>query len=117
MPWLSQLLELMKNLKPDDGHISKVTGLGARHVDLPQLKSALNYIFDNEDDSAYTSVFDNQEVFTYPSTTSSAWILNSQIPHQVVNNGIRWTLSIHFGVEYEVVSNWFYQNSNLTFPR
>lgn len=115
MPWLRSALDLMKELEPDDGAISKLVGNGAEHTDLPQLKSAVNYIFDNSDKSAYTIVKGAECDITYPSKINTAWILNTQAPHQIVNNGTRWTLSIHFGADFDVVNDWFNCNNNLVF--
>lgn len=115
MPWLARMLELMKELDPDDGCISKSVGNGARHVDFPQMRAAVNYIFDNTDENAYTNVISDHGEFRYPSVVNTSWILNTQIPHEIISNGIRWTLSIHFDADYEQVQQWFERNDNLVF--
>ena len=115
MSWLPKMLDIMKELKPDEGCISRLKGNGAEHIDLPHLMTSVNYIFDNSDQLAYTSITNKKEVFIYPSCINSAWILNTQLPHKIINNGIRWTLSIHFNTEYGIVKEWFDNNTNLIF--
>jgi hypothetical protein len=115
MPWLPELLDTMKELNPDDGAISYLNGDGAEHTDVPSNASALNYVIDSTDDTAYTWVKIGNNVFTYPSDKSSAWILNTQIPHGISNAGIRWTLSIHFDCEYNQLSDWFESRGQLIF--
>jgi hypothetical protein len=79
------------------------------------MKTALNYIFDNADDSAYTWVQGNNSIEQYPSELNTAWLLNTQMPHGIKNQGIRWALSIHFDTEYDTVVKWFNNNTDLIF--
>lgn len=107
MPWLDKLLETMKELEPDDSAISLLTGDATGHVDLPHLPSALNYIFHSTDPNAYTWIRNNNQTQTHPSTVGSAWIIDTQQEHGIVNTGLRYTLNIHFGVDYAAVKQWF----------
>lgn len=111
MPWLPSLLSEMKELCPDDSCISRLQGDGARHVDLKTAPSALNFIFANNDPEAYTVAGEER----YPSVVDTAWILDTQQPHAIINKGERWTLSIHFKVPYNVVQEWFNAHPNLIF--
>lgn len=113
MPWLNSFLESMKELEPDEGCISYMIGSGGEHVDLPHLKSALNYIFESSDSSAHTWLRHGDVVERYPSDLNTAWIINTQVPHGIQNSGERWALSIHFGVEYEKVVEWFSHHPQL----
>ena len=115
MPWLDSMLEMMQELQPDDGCISYLDGNGGEHVDLPKMKTALNYIFDNTDDLAYTRVNNNNIIEQYSSELNTAWLLNAQVPHSIVNQGKRWTLSIHFDCEYNTVLDWFNRHPDLIF--
>ena len=115
MPWLTQMLELMTDLKPDDGAISVLVGDVGSHIDLPCVPSALNYIFYSDDSTAYTWIEDAGKIETYPSAVDTAWILNTQILHGVKSNGKRYALSIHFGVDYDGVVDWFSTRKNLVF--
>lgn len=116
MPWLTELLDTMKELNPDDGAISYMIGNGGEHIDLPHMSTALNYIFDNTDALAYTWV-NNVGKETYSSDIGTAWILNTQLPHGIVNNGNRWALSIHFDQDYNTVAEWFNRHPNLIFGK
>jgi hypothetical protein len=107
MHWIPKMLDAMAELKPDDGAISYLTGNGAEHIDQPKDLSAINYIFHNTDDSAYTYVKCDGEVGQYPSVVGSAWILDTTVPHGIINSGVRWNLSIHFGVDYSTLKQWF----------
>jgi hypothetical protein len=114
MPWLDQLLENMKELEPDDGAISLLNSDGASHVDLPFIPSALNYIFYSTDPKAYTWIRHNDQLQTHPSTPNSAWIIDTQKEHGIVNTGTRYTLNIHFGVDYSTLKRWFDRQSPLS---
>ena len=115
MPWLAKFLDDTSELKPDDGAISFLIGNAGGHVDIPENKSAVNYIFYNTDNTSYTWVTDNIIRETYPSQANTAWILDSHKLHGIVNNGERWTLSIHFHEEYQKIKEWFDQHPNLTY--
>jgi hypothetical protein len=117
MPWLDQMLNMMRELKPDDGAISLLKGDGASHIDLPFIPSALNYIFYSTDPAAHTWICDNDLIEKHPSTVNSAWIIDTQKQHGIANNGTRYTLNIHFGVEYVTLRKWFNRQTqaSLTF--
>lgn len=117
MPWLAELLEQLQELLPDNGCISYMQGPGAEHVDDPNMKSALNFIFENSDTGAYTWVKHNEHYETYPSDINTAWILDTQKPHGIENTGERWSLSIHFNTEYDKVKQWFDNNPSLIFGK
>ena len=115
MPWLITMIEMMKDLQPDDGVISYLEGDGGLHTDNPEYPSAFNYIFDNEDQSAYTWVEADNQTFNYKSQVDTAWILNTQMPHGIKNNGKRWALSIHFKADYDTLKKWFDVQGKLIF--
>lgn len=115
MPWLSSMLELFSPLYPDEGCISYLNGPGGAHIDLPENKTALNYIFDNSDKLAYTWVEHNGTKQTYSSEIGSAWLLDTQKMHGIENAGERWTLSIHFNSDYDTVCAWFKEHPTLMF--
>ena len=118
MPWLGKMLLMFKELNPDDGCISYMLGHGGDHIDIPEARTALNYIFYNSDSSAYTwSIDDRENKNSYPSDINTAWLLDTQQLHGVANTGERWTLSIHFNCEYEKVSAWFNKHNNLIFGK
>ena len=117
MPWLANMLDLFSELKPDDGAISLMFGSGAAHVDMPHMQSALNFIFDNSDNNAYTWVEYDDHFEQYPSIINTAWILDTQKPHGIANSGERWTLSIHFNTDYHIVKSWFEQHPQLIFGK
>lgn len=118
LPWLDQMLSMFRELSPDDGCISYMLGSGGEHVDIPEAKTALNYIFYNSDPGAYTwSSDDKENKKSYPSDINTAWLLDTQIPHGISNNGERWALSIHFNSEYEKVNDWFSNHNNLIFGK
>ncbi len=117
MPWLSDMLDAMSILKPDDGVISLMNGIGAEHIDLPHMQTALNFIFDNSDDTAYTWVKDHEHYEQYPSVINTAWILDTQKLHGIVNKGERWALSIHFNTDYAIVKDWFDKHPQLIFGK
>lgn len=117
MPWLAKMLDLFAELKPDDGAISLMCGSGAEHIDLPHMQSALNFIFDNTDNNAYTWVEYDDHFEQYPSIINTAWILDTQKPHGITNTGERWALSIHFNTDYHIVKNWFEQHPQLIFGK
>jgi hypothetical protein len=115
MPWLPELFDTLKELKPDDGSISVMQGNGAEHIDWPHLQTALNFVIENTDPAAYTWVRHEDHYESYPSVANSAWILDTQKLHGISNAGERWTLSIHFNTDYELVKQWFNANPNLEF--
>lgn len=115
IPWLSTMLDTMRELNPDDGAISYLRGNGASHVDLAHLRTALNYVFDNSDEQAFTWIQSDSNRETYASDVGQAWLLNTQLPHGITNNGERWTLSIHFNADYDRVATWFDKRPGLEF--
>jgi hypothetical protein len=107
MPWLGTMLSYMSELKPDNGAISFLDGEAGGHVDLSTDPAALNYIFYSTDPEANTW-FQQADLYEcHPSEIGSAWIIDTQIKHGVKNSGKRYSLSIHFGVDYPTVKNWF----------
>lgn len=115
MPWLTDLLEILSPLNPDDGSVSYMNGDGAAHIDQDAYKSALNYIFDNTDDLAYTWIEHDGTRYTYDSKVGDAWLLDTHKLHGIKNTGERWTLSIHFNCDYETVKQWFENSPKLVF--
>lgn len=115
MPWLPNMLTAMRDLHPDDVCISRLRGEGAAHVDLPHLRTALNYVFGNDDDQAFTWVGPEHARETYASDVDTAWLLDTQVPHGITNDGERWTLSIHFNADYDQVAAWFAERPGLRF--
>lgn len=115
MPWLSSMIELFSPLSPDDGCISYLNGPGGAHIDLPENKTALNYIFDNSDELAYTWIECDSDTQRYSSEAGSAWLLDTQKMHGIENAGERWTLSIHFNSDYTTVCAWFKEHPDLVF--
>lgn len=115
MPWIDDLLFAMNELKPDAGSISFLEGEGGEHVDLKTSPAALNYVFYNTDPNAYTWLRNGDVVETHPSIVGSAWIIDTQKKHGVANTGTRYSLSIHFGVDYQTVKKWFDNQETLTF--
>lgn len=115
MPWLAELLDQLKELKPDEGCISCLVGDGSEHIDMPDMQSALNFIFYNSDPTATTWVKDSEHSESYPSDINTAWILDTQKPHGINNSGERWSLSIHFNTDYHIVKEWFNNNPKLEF--
>ena len=117
MPWIHDLLSCMAELQPDDSCISILDGAAESHIDLPEIPSALNYIFYTTDSEAHTWLKDGSVIETHPSTVGSAWIIDTQKEHGVVNNGIRYSLSIHFKADYQTIKQWFNSQtqSSLTF--
>lgn len=119
MPWINELLSYMSELCPDEGCISFLNGDGGAHIDLETDPSALNYIFHSTDPEAHTWLNDSNTTETHPSTVGSAWIIDTQKEHAVVNSGTRYSLSIHFKVDYQTVKRWFdnQTQNNLTFGK
>lgn len=115
LPWLSGMLESMRSLEPDDGCISYLAGDGAGHRDLPHLRTALNYIIQNEDPAAETWVEHEGHKESYPSVTDTSWLLNTQCLHGITNRYQRWTLSIHFNTDYDLVREWFDSHPGLIY--
>ena len=111
MPWLPSLLDALKELGPDQGDISYLSGDAGGHIDQKTTPSALNYIFYNTDPDAHTWIRDEsgyEEI--YPSIINTSVILNAHVPHGIKNNGDRWALSIHFNSDYETTKQWFNRN-------
>lgn len=102
MPWLPMILEDMRDLGPDSGAISFLSGDAAEHIDQPKDLSALNYIFHSTDLMAHTYVGNEQ----YPSLVDTAWIIDATVPHGIRNAGERWSLSIHFSAPYSELKSW-----------
>jgi hypothetical protein len=115
MPWLQNMIKTFSPLNPDEGCISYLNGVGAGHIDLPENKTALNYIFDNSDELAYTWIEYDGDKQTYSSEVGSAWLLDTQQMHGIENAGERWTLSIHFNSDYSTVCAWFKEHPELVF--
>jgi hypothetical protein len=113
MPWLDAWLESMAELEPDDGCISFLRGNAQEHVDVPEMKTALNFIITNTDPDAVTWIQDGDDYETYPSEVNTAWLINTQKLHGIKNSGERWSLSIHFNADYATVKNWFDNHANL----
>lgn len=107
MPWLSNMLDYMRELQPDDGAISFLDGEAGAHIDNPTDPSALNYVFYNTDVNAHTWLKDGDTIETHPSTVGGAWIIDTQKEHGVINTGLRYSLSIHFKVDYQTIKKWF----------
>lgn len=117
MPWLPTMLAIMKELGPDDGCVSLLQNDAAGHVDLPHLRTALNYVFYSDDAQAHTWVGEEHDRETYDSQVGTAWLLDTQVPHGITNKGERWTLSIHFSSGYDQVAEWFSARPGLEFGR
>jgi hypothetical protein len=115
MPWLVDWLDSMSELKPDDSCISFLRGNGKEHIDVPEMKTALNFIIANTDSEAFTWIRDGEIYETYPSKVNTAWLIDTQKLHGIENVGERWSLSIHFNEEYEVVKSWFDNRPNLKY--
>jgi hypothetical protein len=107
MPWLSTLLDALKELGPDNGDISLLNGNAAGHYDNEHQKSALNYIFQSSDTDANTWFEDDYQTVCHSSTANTAWIIDAQRKHGVTNCGTRYSLSIHFEVSYIELREWF----------
>jgi hypothetical protein len=107
MPWLPTMISDLKDLGPDDGAISFLTGNAAEHVDQPKDLSALNYIFYNTDPEAHTYVKHDDYCDTYPSIVGETWILDATARHGILNAGERWNLSVHFSAPYSDLKAWF----------
>jgi hypothetical protein len=115
MPWLDDFLNKMEELNPDEGAISYLHGKGAAHIDLPHMQTSLNYIFKNSDSTAHTWIESDNIKDVYPSQLNTAWLLDTQKLHGIENDGHRWTLTIHFNTEYDVVCKWFEKHPKLIF--
>jgi hypothetical protein len=107
MPWLSNMLKYMSDLKPDDGAVSFLTGNAVGHIDAAPDFAALNYIFYSTDPAANTWFQRGNISECHNSDVGTAWIINTQARHGVENLGTRYSLSIHFKVDYSTVKNWF----------
>ena len=116
MPWLLDLLTAVKDINPTGYWVGSMKGDVYGHVDNPKDQSALNYIIQCEDESAYTWIDDGTVKEEYSSTPGTAWLINAQVKHGISNTGTRHTFSIRFDTPYKIVREWFNANSNnLTF--
>ena len=115
MPWLEDMLSVMKDIKPDGGCISFLQGNGGAHIDVPEFPSALNYVFYSTDPDAHTWFKNDDKLETHSSAVDSVWLINTQVEHGIANTGIRYSLSIHFEKDYNTVLDWFNSRPHLTF--
>jgi hypothetical protein len=106
-PGIVEFVNSLTDLQIDNWSISVLTGDGAEHVDRASTPSALNFIIECSDIESYAWVNDNGICETYPSEVNTAWILDTQHPHGIKNNGVRYTLSIHFQIPYNELKEWF----------
>jgi hypothetical protein len=107
MPWLAGMLKYMSDLEPDDGSISFLNGDAGGHIDSVPDVAALNYIFYSTDSQANTWFQQDGMSECHNSDVGTAWIIDTQARHGVQNSGTRYSLSIHFKVDYSTVKNWF----------
>lgn len=116
MPWLSTLLETIKDTNPTGYWVGSMKGSVYGHTDNFKDQCALNYIIQCEDETAHTWIDDGNGKEQYPSIPHTAYLINAQVQHGISNSGQRYTFSIRFNKPYEDVLNWFLANSNnLTF--
>jgi len=115
MPWLPELLEVLKEIGPTDYWVGSMQGEVSAHIDKKD-RSALNYVIQCEDPCAYTWIDDGKITEQYPSTPNTAWLVNAKVKHGISNIGQRYTFSIRFDKPYADVRDWFNSHTNnLTF--
>ena len=117
MPWIDEFREFFKEVKLNDIAVSVLTGDAAGHIDLPGQLSALNYIIDIEDPGAFTWLEKDGVKEQYSNEVNTAWIIDAQSFHGVSNKGERWSLSLHFDVEYATLKDWCLKQTNFTFGK
>jgi hypothetical protein len=115
IPWLASFRKTLQEIKPDDIVISYMIGDGTEHIDQDYAPTSLIYIFDNSDPFAYTYVKDNDKIEKFNSIINTAWILDTQKLHGIINTGHRWALNVHFNKDYQTVKDWFQRNPGLVF--
>jgi hypothetical protein len=116
MPWLTELLDALKEANPTGCWVGSMRGNVDKHKDNFKDQCALNYIIECEDSTAHTWIDDGNIREEYPSIPHTAWLINAQVPHGISNVGQRFTFSIRFDKPYEDVKTWLLANSNnLTF--
>lgn len=115
MPWIDDLRLFFEEVKLNDIAVSCLTGDAAGHVDLPGQLSALNYIIEIEDKNAYTWLEKDGIKEQYSNDVNTAWIIDAQSFHGVSNKGERWSLSLHFDVDYVTLRDWYQTQTNFTF--
>jgi hypothetical protein len=110
--WLPNMLEDMRELDPTWGISIAVDDLG-EHTDKDLYPCALNYPIDTTSAETYIR-YQNQE-YTYPSLADQPWILDTQHPHGVRNQGLRVVFNLHFSADYTTVKNWFNSRPGLVY--
>jgi hypothetical protein len=123
LPWSGQFRQLFN--KFEIGHMSWSShdSSVARHRDLKVSNEShlphcsLNYIIRCDDPSAITNAYNDDLTLnsSYLSIPNTAWLLNIDMLHDVVNNGRREVFQIKFYNEFEHVLEFFEKNGPMVF--
>ena len=73
----------------------------------------INFLLKCDDPYAYTWVSDGSTTLSYPSDPNRAWLLQTDIPHAVVNTGVRESFQIKLDSPYHEVAEVLKQNPTL----
>jgi hypothetical protein len=73
----------------------------------------INYVISCESQETYTYVSNGEKRETYNSNTSSAWLLNTSLPHGIKNKGKREVFQIKFHSPFEKVCKFLQENPSI----
>ena len=115
LPWSKNLRHTFSELTISHISWSVIDSNILRHFDnkidaekdLPQCK--LNYIVRSDDPNAITNVYNADSTIkkSYLSTPNSAWLVNVDLDHEVINTGHREILTFKFFNEFDQVLDVF----------
>jgi hypothetical protein len=105
IPWSGKLMNDLSPINPTFITVNKLIGNGAEHVDQPGQNTGLNYFLTTTDSVTYCRDGDIEE--SYASVRDTAWILNIQKKHRIVNNDTRIWFNLRFESNFETCKEFF----------
>ena len=120
LPWFNQMKEDLSPLNVASVGFQGNTGNLIKHKDGQEKINTtkhckLNYIIDDFTDVTYTQD-DLNNIYTYPSTKNSAWLIDTTKEHwSDHNSGPRYIFQLAFHQDFNEVDAWFREKNALAY--
>lgn len=113
-PFLYQMKQDAVDLEPTEIAFNKIVGPMPMHVDPPSTgNAAIIYFF--EDYDSKTVICEEGVDESYDAIANTAWLLNTQVKHQVYNHNLRYWFSFRFAKSFEECKKYFDKHSDLVY--
>jgi hypothetical protein len=104
-PWLDSFMKDVAPIKPTFITLNKLIGDGAEHRDQPGQNTGLNYFLETTNSITYCKDLNVEE--SYSSIKDTAWILNIQKKHRIINPDTRIWFNLRFEADFETCKEFF----------